>query len=369
MNTLPLKATGETTSKVSSVAQQDKLASDFGTQDVIMLLEKLYAQQSLSFIESEAVFNEVMRGKVGDIELSALLVALKMKTESTDEIAGAASAMVRNAKAFPRPDYAFSDIVGTGGDGHNTINVSSAAAVVAASCGVKVAKHGNRSVSSKSGSSDLFAAFGLKLDMTPNTARKCLDEANLCFLSAPSYHSGVKLAMPVRLALKTRTLFNILGPLANPSRPTHSMLGVYTPSLLDTYAQTLAKLGHKNAYVVHGSGLDELALHGDSQIVEVNNGLITQFTVSPANFGLKHYPLSAIEGGEPEQNKALIADVFMGKGTPAHTAAIAMNAAALIKLNGLADSFAGACDMAMASIDASHPMKIIEKAAKLSQGR
>lgn len=343
------------------------LETVFGPQDMLNALEKLYAQQSLSFVEAEAVFNRVMRGEVSEVELSALLVALKIKIESIEEIAGAASAMVSNAKAFPRPDYNFSDIVGTGGDGHNTINVSSAAAVVAASCGVKVAKHGNRSVSSKSGSSDLFAAFGLALDMSPDTARNCLDEANLCFLAAPAYHSGVKYAMPVRLALKTRTLFNILGPLANPARPTHSLLGVYTPSLLDTYAQTLVALGHKKAFVVHGSGLDELALHGSSQIAEVNNGAITKSEVTPTDFGLSNYSLNAIEGGEPEQNRALIADVFNGQGTPAHTAAIAMNAAALIKLNDMADNYKEACDIAMASIEAGKPMQTIETAAKLSQ--
>ncbi|MFT5276571.1 MAG: anthranilate phosphoribosyltransferase [Glaciecola sp.] len=350
----------------SSANAQVNIA-EMSQSDVLNLLEKLYAQQSLSFIEADNIFNKVMRGEVSEIVLSALLIALKIKTESTDEIAGAASAMVNNAKFFPRPDYAFSDIVGTGGDGHNTINISSAAAVVAASCGVKVAKHGNRSVSSKSGSSDLFAAFGLRLDMDPDTARTCLDEANLCFLAAPAYHSGVKYAMPVRLALKTRTLFNILGPLANPAKPTHSMLGVYTPKLLDTYAQTLVKLGHNNAYVVHGSGLDELALHGNSQIVEVKNGVISQSEVSPTDFGLTHYPLQAIEGGEPEQNRALIANVFNGEGKPAHTAAIAMNAAALMKLNNLADSYSEACDMAMASISSGAPMRTIEKAAVLSQ--
>jgi anthranilate phosphoribosyltransferase len=342
--------------------------SAFGPQDMLDALEKLYALQPLSFVEAQAVFDRVMRGDASEIELSALLVALKIKTETADEIAGAAAAMVSNAKDFPRPDYNFSDIVGTGGDGHNTINVSSAAAVVAASCGVKVAKHGNRSVSSKSGSSDLFAAFGLALDMSPDTARYCLDEANLCFLAAPSYHPGVRFAMPVRLSLKTRTLFNILGPLANPSRPTHSVLGVYTPDLLDIYAQTLVTLGHKRAYVVHGDGLDELALHGNSQIVEVNHGAITKSVVSPTDFGLSHYPLKAIEGGEPEKNRALIADVFNGSGTPAHTAAVAMNAAALIKLNDLAASYTEACDMAMASIDAGKPMQTIEHAARLSQG-
>jgi anthranilate phosphoribosyltransferase len=333
--------------------------------NLLATLEKLYDQQALTFDESQAIFDAVMKGQVSEIELTALLIALKIKTETTDEIAGAAAAMVNNANHFPRPDYAFSDIVGTGGDGHNTINVSSAAAVVAASCGVKVAKHGNRSVSSKSGSSDLFAAFGLKLDMSALQARECLDNTNLCFLAAPSYHSGVKYAMPVRLALKTRTLFNILGPLANPAKPTHSVLGVYTPALLETYAQTLVKLGHNNAYVIHGSGLDELALHGASQIRIVDHGKITSIEVTPQDFGLTQYPLKDIEGGLPEDNKAFIADVFNGEGKVAHTAAIAMNAASLIKLNGLATSFKEACDIAMTAIEQGKPMATIEKAAAL----
>ncbi|MFT5281546.1 MAG: anthranilate phosphoribosyltransferase, partial [Yoonia sp.] len=207
--------------------------------------EALYQGTSLSQSQAYAIFNDVMRGNIGTPELTALLIALKLKGETSEEIAGAAAAMRDNALEFSRPDYAFSDLVGTGGDGHNTINISSAASVVAASCGIKVAKHGNRSVSSKSGSSDLFAGFGLTLDMSPATARKCLDEAGLCFLAAPVYHTGVKYAMPVRLALKTRTLFNVLGPLANPAKPTHGVYGVYDPKLVPIYAQTLLHLGHK----------------------------------------------------------------------------------------------------------------------------
>lgn len=196
--------------------------------DINLLLEHVYANKDLSQDESHAIFSSLMQGELSEISISALLIALKMKGESIGEIAGAASAMIEHAKAFPRPDYAFSDIVGTGGDGHNTINISSAAALVAASCGIKVAKHGNKSVSSKSGSSDLFASFGLNLMMTPDVARKCLDEANFCFLAAPNYHAGVKHVMGVRGTLKTRTLFNILGPLANPAKPSHGVYGVYS---------------------------------------------------------------------------------------------------------------------------------------------
>lgn len=158
--------------------------------DASLLLEKLFDKQHLSQAQSFALFNSIMRGEQSEAILATILTALKLNGESPNEIAGAASAMVSNAQPFPTPDYPFADIVGTGGDGHNTINISSAAGVVAASCGVKVAKHGNRSVSSRSGSADLFREFGLKLDITPDVARQCLDDANFCFLFAPVYHAG-----------------------------------------------------------------------------------------------------------------------------------------------------------------------------------
>ncbi|MDT0594597.1 anthranilate phosphoribosyltransferase [Glaciecola petra] len=332
------------------------------------MLEQLYAHEGLTFAQSHQLFNLVMQGELDNTSLSALLVALKMKGESSQEIAGAASAMRENALAFDRPDYAFSDLVGTGGDGHNTINISSAAAVVAASCGIKVAKHGNRSVSSKSGSSDLFAGFGMKLDMSPKTARQCLDDANLCFLAAPTYHLGMKYVMPIRTTLKTRTIFNVLGPLANPANPTHGIYGVYTPELLDVYADTLLQMGHQNALVVHGSGLDEIALHGPSQARYVHGGKITSIDFSPADFGLAESPLSAIEGGEPSFNVAAIQKVFAGKGDSAHVNAIAMNAAALLWLHQPDKSFAAHTSIILDAIAKAMPLDTISKAATLSQG-
>lgn len=332
------------------------------------LCEHVFSHKDLSFEQTAYLFDRIIKGDMSEITLSALLIGLKMKPEAVSEIAGAASAMRANAQAFPRPDYAFSDIVGTGGDGHNTINISSAAAVVAASCGVKVAKHGNRSVSSKSGSSDLFAAFGVKLDMTPQTARRCLDEANICFLAAPQYHSGIKHAMPVRTALKTRTIFNILGPLANPANPSHNMLGVYSPELMPQYIDALTQLGVENAYVVHGAGLDELALHGESSMLALDNGELSSHVLSPSDFGFTTMPLSALVGGAPEQNKEAIEAVFNGVGSEAHTAAIAMNAAALIRLNKLAPDFKQASDMAMASIEQGQAMTTITQMSAISRG-
>ncbi|MFT6899547.1 MAG: anthranilate phosphoribosyltransferase [Paraglaciecola sp.] len=330
-------------------------------------LEQLYQGQSLTQDESKAIFSQIVTGQVDDIVLSSLLSALKIKGETPQEIAGAAQALMENAQAFPRPSYDFADIVGTGGDGHNTINISSAAAIVAASCGLKVAKHGNRSVSSKSGSADLFKAFGLELNMDGQTARACLDKSNLCFLFAPVYHAGIKHAMKVRTTLKTRTIFNLLGPLVNPARPSHIMIGVYDPDLLMPFAQTLQLLGYQNALVVHGSGLDELALHCESLIVELKGQKLRQYSVSAADFGLEQFPLSAITGGEPAQNKLLIERVLSGKGEAAHQAAVAMNAGALLTLCGKADSFKQGAKMALEAMANQLPLNVIKQSAAISR--
>ena len=330
-------------------------------------LTSLYAQEDLSQAQVAAIFGDVMQGNLDDIHLTALLIALKIKGETPNEIAGAAQAMVDHATPFTRPEYAFADIVGTGGDGHNTINISSAASVVAASCGLPVAKHGNRSVSSQSGSADLFNAFGVKLDMSPATAKTCLDESQLCFLFAPVYHAGVKHAMNVRTTLKTRTMFNVLGPLANPAKPSHSVMGVYTPELLLPYAHTLQLLDHQQALVVHGSGLDEFALHGPSHVVQINGNELIEYEVTPSDFGLSNYPLEAIVGGSPQENKDAIAKVFAGQGAPAHSAAIAMNAGALLHLAGLAPSFKEGANLALQSMSEAKPLATIAQAAQLSQ--
>ena len=337
------------------------------------IFEKLYQGEDLDQATSNAIFNDVMQGKLNDNELGALLIALKIKGETSQEIAGAAAAMRDNAVSFPRPNYAFSDLVGTGGDGHNTINISSAASVVAASCGIKVAKHGNRSVSSNSGSSDLFAGLGINLDMSPQTARKCLDEANLSYLAAPFYHTGVKLAMPVRTALKTRTLFNILGPLANPANPTHGIFGVYKPELVELYAKALHNLGHQNALVVHGSGLDEIALHDSTQAIHVHKGALNAIKFKPSDFGIEPAPLSAIKGDSPEYNVKVIKDVFNGVGEQAHTHAIAMNAATLLWMHeqdcAKPMSLKACFEQVLRSISEGKPMQTIELAAKISQGQ
>ena len=298
------------------------------------LLEQLYSGHSLSTSESTALFNAVIQGELSNEQIAAMLIALKVRGANTEEITGAVAASLQNAKAFPHPNYSFADIVGTGGDGQNTINISTASAIVAASMGAKVAKHGNRSVSSKSGASDVLTALGVNVNVTPEQARQALDEIGICFLFAQQYHSGFRHVAPVRAALKTRTIFNILGPLINPARPTYHLLGVYASELVKTYAETSVALGHQHSFVVHGSGLDEVALHGETQVAEIKNGKIEYFTLTPEDFGLKTQSLETLRGGEPQENAQMLTALLQGKGKSEHANAVAANTALLLKLFG-----------------------------------
>ncbi|MBN6079461.1 anthranilate phosphoribosyltransferase [Aggregatibacter actinomycetemcomitans] len=301
------------------------------------LLEKLYGGHALTATESEFLFNAIMSGELSNEQIAAMLIALKVRGETIDEVNGAVLAAVKNAKPFPTPDYPFADIVGTGGDGANTINISTASAIVAASCGAKVAKHGNRSVSGKTGSSDLLTALGVTIAMSPEQARQALDDIGICFLFAQQYHLGFKYVVPVRQALKTRTLFNILGPLINPARPKRQLLGVYSPELIDVYAKTVAQLGHEHTIIVHGSGLDEVAIHGITQVAEVRNGNIERYTLTPQDFGFQAKPLETLRGGEPAENAQMITALLQGNGKAEHNQAVAMNTALLLKLFGQDD--------------------------------
>ncbi len=301
------------------------------------ILEKLYQAETLSQQESHQLFSAVVRGEVKPEQLAAALVSMKVRGEQPQEIAGAATALLENAAPFPRPDYLFADIVGTGGDGSNSINISTASAFVAAACGLKVAKHGNRSVSSKSGSSDLLAAFGINLDMNADKSRAALDELGVCFLFAPKYHTGFRHAMPVRQQLKTRTLFNVLGPLINPAHPPLALIGVYSPELVLPIAETLRVLGYQRAAVVHSGGMDEVSLHAPTVVAELHNGEIKSYQLTADDFGLTPYHQAQLAGGTPEENRDILTRLLQGKGEAAHEAAVAANVAMLMRLHGHED--------------------------------
>lgn len=301
------------------------------------LLEKLYGGQLLSRQESHRLFEQLIQGKLTSEQLAGVLIALKIRGETAEEMAGAVTATLENAQPFPRPDYPFADIVGTGGDGANTLNISTASAIVAATMGLKIAKHGSRSVSSKTGASDLLTALGVNIQLPAEKSRQALDETNLCFLFAPHYHHGFKYAIPVRQSLGTRTLFNILGPLVNPAAPKHQLLGVYSPALLKPYAETVRELGHQHSIIVYGSGLDEVAVHAETQVAEIENGDIHYFSVTPEDFGVQRHSLDTLKGGEPAENARILTDLLQGKGSAAQIDAVAVNVAMLMRLFGERD--------------------------------
>ncbi|SDK01530.1 anthranilate phosphoribosyltransferase [Ferrimonas sediminum] len=322
--------------------------------------------QALSHTQSQQLFAQIMAGEVGQIELAGILTAMKMRGETVDEITGAASALRAAATPFPRPQGDLLDIVGTGGDGANTINISTTSIFVAAAAGARIAKHGNRSVSSQSGASDLLTQFGVNLTMSPQQSARCLEQLGVTFLFAPHYHGGIRHAMPVRQALRTRTLFNILGPLINPARPNQMLLGVYSPELVQPIAEAIAALGVKRALVVHGLGLDEIAIHGETHAVELNQGQLIQRQYTPADLGVSHHHIDAIKGGNPAENHAISQAILSGGGTDAQRSAVAVNAGAGLYLAGKVDNLASGTELAFTTMNSGKPLRLMQDFAEMS---
>ncbi len=333
-----------------------------------LLLEQLCRGEDLSPAQSEAVFGAVMAGEVEPMVLAGMLVALKAKGETAAEIAGAARAM-RDAATPLEVEGEVGDACGTGGDGAGTVNISTAAAFVAASAGVPVAKHGNRSISSRCGSADVLERAGVVIDAAPEVSRRALEEAGICFLFAPQYHPGVRHAMPVRRGLGVRTLFNLLGPLANPAEPAFQLMGVYDPRLCDLAAHTLHRLGCRRAMVVHGGGLDEIALHAPTTAAHLEDGVVTTTTLTPATLGLREAPVEALRGGEPEAAAQWLHDLLSGRAAPAHRDAVAANAGALIWLAGRASSLEAGVSEAGARIDDGAAVASLEALRQITGGR
>jgi len=306
--------------------------------DINHYLEKLYAGQDLQSDETHEIFTQLLTGEVNEATITALLIALKCKGETPIEIAGAARAM-RDACDFPVLDFASLDCCGTGGDGSNTINVSTIVSFVLAAAGIKVVKHGNRSVSSKSGSADVLEILGIPLAQDTELAIKALETVNFCFLFAPHFHKGVKYAMPVRRALSTRTVFNLLGPLVNPAQPPYQMMGVYDPELCLPLAQTLHNLGCKRALVVNGQGLDEITINGKTRAAFSDYGNVSAMMIDPAEVGLPYFDLAEIKGDDAQYNTERLLAILKGNGTEAENAMIALNAGAALWVHELTDTW------------------------------
>ena len=314
------------------------------------ILQKVAQGASLDDEEMEAALETMASGAASPVQMSAFLMGLRARGETIDEISGACRFMRRSMLTVEAPPDAV-DIVGTGGDGHGTYNVSTCAAFVAAGAGVPIAKHGNRSVSSLSGASDVLAALGVKLDVPPLTITRAIAEAGVGFMWAPMHHPAFKAWAPVRAELGIRTMFNLLGPLCNPGGVTRQVLGVFDGRWVEPLAEVLNKLGSVHAWVVHGAdGLDELTTTGVSRVAELKDGDIAVFDVTPEDAGLPLTTLDKLKGGDAEANAAAIRDVLMGSPGPFRDIVL-LNAAAALIVGGKAAHLADGVERCARAID------------------
>ena len=319
-------------------------------------------RESLTREEARAVMTEVFSGSATDAQIAALLVALHMKGETVEEIVGFAEAM--RAASEPLPLHqdstltvsdtgrdALIDTCGTGGDARGTFNISTATAFVVAGAGVRVAKHGNRSLSSKCGSADVMEALGVKISLPTAVLATCLEEIGIAFLFAPAMHSAMKYVQPARRELRLRTIFNLLGPLTNPAGASAQVVGVYSLDLVEKVAEALSMLGVHRALVVHGlDGLDEITITGPTRIAEVREGQVRTYEVTPEEFGIKRARLEDISGGDAEANAAIIREILAGKKSPRRDVVL-LNAAAALVAAGRAEHLGDALPLAAKSID------------------
>ena len=316
------------------------------------ILTKLCARQDLTGDEAKESMAAIMDGQMTPAQVAAFLIALKMKGETAEEIYGCASAMrERVIQVKTAGSGELTDTCGTGGDGRGTFNISTAAALIAAGAGLKVAKHGNRSISSKCGSADVLEALGVKLDLTAAHLGACLDEVGIAFLYAPLLHQAMKHAAAPRRELGIRSVFNVLGPLTNPAKAQHQVLGVYAPELAGVIASVLSLLGSRRALVVHGEdGSDELTLAGKTLVFEVNNGCISQYTIKPEDVGFSQVPAEALTGGNPAFNAAILMAVLQGEKNPYRDVSV-LNAGAALYVGGLADNLQNGVRLAEQAVD------------------
>lgn len=330
---------------------------------------KIVDKQDLTYDEAYTVMNEIMSGETSQVQNAAFLAALSTKStkaETIDEISGCAAAMREHAVPVEY-DKPVLEIVGTGGDNAHSFNISTSAALVAASAGVKVAKHGNRAASSKCGAADCLEALGVNLDQPPEKCVRLLDEVGICFFFAQKYHTSMKYVGAIRKELGIRTVFNILGPLTNPARPQFQILGVYDEYLVEPLARVLTGLGVKRGLVVYGQDkLDEISLSADTTVCELRDGAYQSYVIRPEDFGFAKCDKSELVGGTPEENAAITRAILAGE-TGAKRNAVLLNAGAAIYVGGKADSLADGVKKAAECIDSGKAAATLEAFAKASQ--
>ncbi|HEY6836479.1 MAG TPA: anthranilate phosphoribosyltransferase [Gaiellaceae bacterium] len=334
--------------------------------NVQQALAQLLDGHDLSRDEARAVMNEVMEGEATQAQIGGFLVALRLKGETADEIAGCAEAMREHVLAVRPSRDDLVDTAGTGGDGARTINISTAAALVAAAAGAGVAKHGNRAVSSACGSADVLEALGFRLELPPERIEQSIDELGFGFLFAPTHHPAMRHAAPVRRELAARTVFNVLGPLTNPAGARAQVVGVYAPALVRTIAEVLAQLGARRAFVVHGAGgIDELSPAGANLVCEVVDGEVGEREIDPLELGVPRCDPDELRGGSPEENAAAIRAVFEGQ-DGGRRSAVLLNAAGAIAASGHAKDLHEGLGLAREAIDSGAAATRLEELIRFS---
>jgi len=320
------------------------------------------SHETLALDEAQALMRQILAGQASDIEIAALLGALAGRGETAPEIAGFALAMREAATTLPLTPAEQAELVdtcGTGGDASGSFNISTAAALIAAAAGAKVAKHGNRAITSKCGSADVLEALGIPVALSPDAAAEALRRHNFCFLLAPSHHPAMKAVMPVRRAMGVRTILHVLGPLLNPAGARRQVMGVYSARLVPLVAEAMTMLGIKHALVVHGdSGLDELALSGPSDVAEVRDGTVKPYKITPEEFGLPRAPMTALEGTDASGNAAILTSIFSGETGPKRDIVV-LNAAAVLMTAGQANNIPEGIELAAEAIDSGAVTRLV----------
>lgn len=330
-------------------------------------LKKIIAGQDLNQVEAANLLTEIIDGAATDAQIAALLVALALKGETVDELTGFAQVMRQRAAYFAVDQPIFIDTAGTGGDGLGTFNISTTAAFVIAGAGIPVAKHGNRAVSSLSGSADILSALGVKMLASPTSAATCLNQIGICFMLAPAFHPATKRVAEIRRQLGIRTAFNLLGPLTNPARTPRQLMGVFAQTALDKCAQVLARLGSEKAWVVWGAdGLDEISLCAQTHVAAVDHGTVTHFTLTARDFGYKPIDANELRGGTPTENAQILQEILTGQRQDGLRAMVIVNAAAAIYLCDAAPDLFSAVQLAQQSIDSGQALNKLNELVALS---
>jgi len=330
-------------------------------------IKKVVAGKHLSEEEASSVMQQIMEGKASPAQIASLLTALHLKGETVDEITGFARVMRQKSTPIKSTHPLLVDTCGTGGDGAGTFNISTTAAFVVAGAGVPVAKHGNRSVSSRCGSADVLEELGVVVDLDREAVEECLNQVGIAFLFAPLLHRSTGYAAAPRREIGIRTVFNILGPLTNPAGAKAQVMGVYSPSLTETLAKVLARLGSSRAFVIHGAGgLDEISLAGISVLCEVKDGSVRKETLDPAKFGFTHAPVAVLAGGSPKENAATTRSILEGEKGPRRDTVI-LNAALGLVAGGKAGGITEGLEIASASIDSGAALQKLQELVEFTR--